>query len=62
MVPVADQFNLFHYSTLILESLTLFAFGIAWLIKGRALGDKGKIGQKLYQENNPVDTEKVFEE
>jgi hypothetical protein len=62
MVPVADQFNLFPYSTLILESLTLFAFGIAWLIKGRALGDKGKIGQKLYQENNPVDTEKVFEE
>jgi hypothetical protein len=50
------------YSTLILETLSLFAFGIAWLIKGRALGDKGIIGQKLYQENNPTDTEKVFEE
>lgn len=62
LVPVAEKYNLFRYSTLVLESLMLFAFGIAWLIKGRALGDQGKIGQKLYQENNPVDTEKVFEE
>lgn len=62
MVPIAETFDLFNYSTLVLEALSLFAFGIAWLIKGRALGDKGVIGQKLYQENNPVDTEKVFEE
>jgi len=61
MVPVSEYFKLFPYSTLVLEALSLFAFGIAWLIKGRALGDKGIIGQKLYQENNPVDTEKVFE-
>ncbi|MDR7209399.1 hypothetical protein [Flavobacterium piscis] len=62
MVPVAERFNLFPYSTLVFEALSLFAFGTAWLIKGRALGDKGIIGQKLYQEDNPVDTEKVFEE
>jgi len=62
MVPVAAKLKWFTYSTLVFESLSLFAFGIAWLIKGRALGDQGKIGQKLYQENNPVNTEKVFEE
>jgi hypothetical protein len=60
MVPVAGQLKLFPYSTLILEALSLFAFGIAWLIKGRALGDQGVIGQKLYQENNPVDTEEAI--
>lgn len=62
LVPVSETLKLFRYSTLILEALALFAFGIAWLIKGRALGDSGEIGKKLYQENNPVDTEKVFEE
>lgn len=62
MVPIAEKFHLFPYSTLVFEALSLFAFGTAWLIKGRALGDKGIIGQKLYQENNPVSTEKVFEE
>lgn len=62
LVPVSEALQLFRYSTLVLEALSLFAFGIAWLIKGRALGDKGVIGQKLYQENNPVNTEKVFEE
>lgn len=62
MIPVAGQLKLFPYSTLVFESLSLFAFGTAWLIKGRALGDKGVIGQKLYQENNAVDTEKIFEE
>lgn len=62
MVPIAAQVKWFPYSTLIFEALSLFAFGIAWLIKGRALGDHGKIGQKLYQENNLVDTEKVLEE
>jgi len=62
MVPISETFKLFPHSTLVFEALALFAFGIAWLIKGRALGDKGVIGKKLYQENNPVDTEKVFEE
>lgn len=58
MIPTFETVKLFPYSTLVFEALSLFAFGIAWLIKGRALGDKGKIGQKLYQENNPTDTEK----
>lgn len=62
MVPISETLKLFPYSTLVFEALALFAFGIAWLIKGRALGDKGIIGKKLYRENNPVDTEKVFEE
>jgi len=62
MVPVSETLKLFSYSTLVFEALALFAFGIAWLIKGRVLGDKGIIGKKLYQENNPVDTEKIFEE
>ncbi|MFB9078923.1 hypothetical protein ACFFLS_10510 [Flavobacterium procerum] len=62
MVPLSAGLKLFSYSTLVFEALALFAFGTAWLIKGRALGDQGKIGQKLYQENNPVATEKVFEE
>jgi hypothetical protein len=62
LVPVSGQLKWFPYSTLVFEALSLFAFGIAWLIKGRALGDQGKIGQKLYQENNPVDTEKILEE
>ncbi|MBS7252485.1 hypothetical protein [Flavobacterium branchiicola] len=62
MVPVSGYLNLFSYSTLVFEAIALFAFGIAWLIKGRALGDQGKIGQKLYQENNAVDTEKILEE
>ncbi len=59
MIPLADQFKLFSYSTLVFEALSLFLFGIAWLIKGRALGDSGKLGQKLYGENNKIDTEKM---
>ncbi|KRD08204.1 hypothetical protein ASE21_16060 [Flavobacterium sp. Root901] len=62
LVPVSESLKLFSYSTLVFEALALFAFGTAWLIKGRVLGDQGKIGQKLYQENNPLDTEKIFEE
>lgn len=52
MIPICDLLNLFRRSTLILEALSLIAFGIAWLIKGRALGDKGKIGLMLYREKN----------
>lgn len=62
LVPISEALKIFTYSTLVLEALSLFAFGIAWLIKGRALGDQGIIGQKLYQENNATDTEKVLEE
>ena len=62
LVPVSNYFTLFKYSTLLFESLTLFVFGIAWLIKGRALGDKGKIGEKLYRESNIQNTDTVFEE
>lgn len=57
MVPVAAHFKLFPNSTLVFEALSLFAFGTAWLIKGRALGDKGIIGEKLYGECNAVNTE-----
>lgn len=52
LVPVSETFHLFNYSTLILEALALFFFGSAWLIKGRALGDEGKLGEKLYREHN----------
>lgn len=52
LIPVSEELNLFRYSTLVLESLALFLFGTAWLIKGRALGDEGKIGEKLYRERN----------
>lgn len=62
MVPISAKFKIFPYSTLLFEALSLFVFGVAWLIKGRALGDKGELGRKLYGENNKVDTEKVFEE
>lgn len=52
MVPVFTVLNIFNYSTILFEALALFSFGISWLIKGRALGDKGKIGEKLYRELN----------
>ncbi|MBI5370744.1 MAG: hypothetical protein HZA79_01830 [Sphingobacteriales bacterium] len=52
LTPVCDIFNCFNYSTITFEALMLFAFGISWLIKGRILGDKGKIGRHLYNEIN----------
>jgi hypothetical protein len=51
LIPIFAAFNL-SYTTLICEALALFSFGISWLIKGRALGDKGEIGKKLYREIN----------
>lgn len=60
MVPVSAKFKLFPYSTLTFEALSLLVFGIAWLIKGRALGDKGNWGQKVYGEDNKVNTESSF--
>jgi len=55
MVPISSELDLFNYFTLVFEALSLFSFGIAWLIKGGALGDKGKIGKMLYRENIPKD-------
>ena len=52
MVPVFDLLKLFPSSTLILETLSLIAFGTSWLVKGRVLGDRGNIGRKLYGEIN----------
>ncbi len=40
------------FSTLIFEALALLSFGISWLVKGRFLGDKGKVGEKVYREFN----------
>lgn len=52
LIPVCDALHLFRSSTLILETLALIAFGTSWLIKGRVLGDKGKVGIVLYREIN----------
>ncbi len=59
LIPVSEMLELSPYSTLILEALALFFFGIAWLIKGRGLGDEGKLGEKLYREHNPKGEEKA---
>lgn len=52
LTPIFSYYEIFSYSTLTFEALMLLAFGVSWLIKGRALGDKGKIGEKLYREIN----------
>ncbi len=52
MVPVFSLLNVFSSSTLLFEALALFSFGTSWLIKGRALGDRGKIGERIYREAN----------
>ncbi|MFD1166712.1 hypothetical protein ACFQ2C_13960 [Sphingobacterium daejeonense] len=58
---VLVPFKLFAYSTLVFEALALWLFGISWLIKGRALGDEGVIGEKVYREHNPTDTQEAVE-
>jgi len=58
---VLIPFSLFNYSTLVFEALSLFVFGISWLIKGRALGDQGIIGKKLYREHNTCNTEEMIQ-
>lgn len=58
LVPISENLRLFNNSTLIFEAFALFLFGTAWLVKGRALGDDGKIGEKLYREHNVEDSEK----
>lgn len=55
---IAIPFDLFEYATLVFEALSLFVFGVAWLIKGRALGQLLK--KEIYRE--PIVSEKVFEE
>lgn len=50
MIPICDILNFFPKATLVLEALALTAFGTSWLVKGRFLGDKGKIGRMLYRE------------
>lgn len=50
-IPIFAHFK-YTNSTLLFETIALNAFGIAWLIKGRALGDKGRIGRMLYREEN----------
>lgn len=52
LAVICSNFNCFSYSTLVFEALMLFFFGTSWLIKGRALGDKGKIGKNIYRELN----------
>jgi len=52
LVPVFDATHLFRTSTLVLETVMLFAFGISWLVKGRILGDTGLIGRMVYREEN----------
>lgn len=46
LVPILAYTKL-PYTTLICEALALFSFGTSWLIKGRALGDKGKMGRRF---------------
>jgi hypothetical protein len=50
LIPISSGY--FPYSTLVFEAIALFAFGSSWLIKGRALGDTGTIGEKIYGERH----------
>jgi len=52
LIPIFSVLKIFYYSTLLFEALALCAFGISWLIKGRVLGDKGIVGEKIYRESN----------
>ncbi len=51
LIPVCKHLEI-KYATIVFEALSLFAFGISWLVKGRALGDRGVVGLKLYREKN----------
>jgi hypothetical protein len=50
LIPIFSKSEKFIHSTLCFEAMLLFFFGISWLVKGRALGDKGKIGRMIYRE------------
>lgn len=52
MIPLFAVLKIFSYSTLLFEALALFSFGTSWLVKGRALGDKGRFGERVYREFN----------
>lgn len=52
LIPVFDILKVFKSSTLFFEALSLFAFGVSWLIKGRGFGTGGKVGRILYREDN----------
>jgi hypothetical protein len=58
LIPLSAFFKWFKYSTLVWEAVSLFFFGFAWLIKGRALGEKGRIGRWLYREDHAKVPEK----
>ncbi len=51
LIPVFSYFEV-PFATLILEALALFSFGTSWLIKVRALGDKGNWGKMVYRESH----------
>lgn len=51
-IPLNMVVDLHSHTTLIMETIALLAFGISWLIKGRALGDTGRLGRILYREDN----------
>ncbi len=52
LIPLFDSLKVFNSSTLVLEAIAMFMFGMSWLVKGRALGDKGRVGEVLYNERN----------
>ena len=52
LMPIFSWLKINHYSTPILEAFALFVFGFSWLVKGRALGEKGWIGLNVYRERN----------
>jgi hypothetical protein len=58
MIPIFDILKLFPKSTLVFEAMALIAFGTSWLVKGRFLGDTGKIGRTLYREHNTKSSDK----
>lgn len=62
LIPIAAKLDWFYHSTLVFEALSLVLFGVAWLIKGRALGDSGLVGEKVYREKNTTDTEVELQE
>jgi len=51
LIPLFDILKVFKSSTLLFEALSLIAFGVSWLIKGRGLGTTGKVGRILYRED-----------
>ena len=61
LIPVSGYLKWFYHSTLVFEALSLLLFGISWLVKGRFMGDKGIVGEKIYNEVNTQNTETILE-